>query len=58
MSVVMQLTCSTPRGEIVLALNRCILEASINCEFLLAKDDDSLASNSSTYSLGPERELG
>jgi hypothetical protein len=44
-------------GEIVKALNRCILESAVNLMFLLKKHDRETFDDFVRKSLGPEREL-
>ena len=57
MLVVTQLSAKGDRADVVFALNRSILESSINLEFLLAKNDDAAFEQFVRFSLGPEREL-
>jgi len=56
MVAVIQLSTSDARGEIVLALNRIILESAINLEFLVRSRDDKYFDQFVDFSLGPERE--
>lgn len=55
--VVLQLTSGSARGEVVQALNRCILETAVNLRFLIRRDDDCFYHQFVLHSLGPEREL-
>ncbi len=57
MMAVIQLTAKDRRGEVVLVLNRCILESAINLEFLVTQNSDQLFDRFVKNSLGPEREL-
>jgi len=57
MVAVIQLSTSDARGEIVLALNRIILESTINLEFLVRSADDKYFDQFVDFSLGPEREV-
>jgi hypothetical protein len=54
---VIQLSTGDDRGEIVLALNRIILESAINLEFLVRNKDDKYFDQFVDFSLGPEREI-
>jgi hypothetical protein len=54
---VIQLSTGDDRGEIVLALNRIILESAINLEFLVRSKDDKYFDQFVELSLGPEREI-
>ena len=45
------------RGEVILALNRSILESVVNLRFLLLKNEDRFYDQFVKFSLGPEREL-
>jgi hypothetical protein len=54
---VIQLSTSDARGEIVLALDRIILEAAISLEFLVRSADDKYFDQFVDFSLGPEREI-
>ncbi len=57
MVVVIQLSAKRDRLEVVLALNRSIMESAINLEFLVTKNDDRYFDQFVKFSLGPEREL-
>jgi hypothetical protein len=57
MLAVIQLSTSDDRGEIVLALNRIILESAISLEFLVRNTDDKYFDQFVDFSLGPEREI-
>jgi hypothetical protein len=57
MIVVTQLSAGGNRAEVVSALNRSILEAAINLEFLVTTNDDTYFDKFVTLGLGPEREL-
>ena len=57
MVAVTQLSSVRNRADVVLALNRSILEAAINLEFLLNAKDGKTFDNFVTSGLGPEREL-
>lgn len=57
MVVVTQLSVKGNRAEVVLALNRCIMESAINLEFLVRRDDNKFYDQFVKLSLGPEREL-
>jgi hypothetical protein len=57
MVAVIQLSTSDARGEIVLALNRIILESAISLEFLVRSADDKYFDQFVDFSLGPEREV-
>lgn len=57
MIAVMQLVSTADRGEVVLALNRSILESAANLRFLLLKNEGRLYDEFIRFSLGPEREL-
>ena len=56
MVAVIQLSTGDARGEIVLALNRIILESAISLEFLVRSADDKYFDQFVDFSLGPERE--
>ncbi len=56
MLAVIQLSTGDARGEIVLALNRIILESAISLEFLARSADDKYFDQFVDFSLGPERE--
>jgi len=56
MIVVTQLSAGGNRAEVVAALNRSILEAAINLEFLVTTNDDTYFDKFVTLGLGPERE--
>jgi hypothetical protein len=57
MVVVTQLSAKRDRQEVILALNRSIMESAVNLEFLVSKDDDRYFDQFVKFSLGPEREL-
>jgi hypothetical protein len=57
MLVVTQLSAKGNRAEVVSALNRSILESSINLEFLATTQEDKFFDQFVKFSLGPEREL-
>jgi hypothetical protein len=57
MVVVTQLSAGGNRAEVVLALNRSILETAVNLEFLVTTKDDTYFDKFVTQGLGPEREL-
>lgn len=56
MVAVIQLSTGDARGEIVLALNRIILESAVSLEFLVRSADDKYFDQFVDFSLGPERE--
>jgi hypothetical protein len=56
MVAVTQLSTGDDRGEVVLALNRIILESAISLEFLVRSADDKYFDQFVDFSLGPERE--
>jgi hypothetical protein len=57
MVAVIQLSTNDARGEVVLALNRIILESTINLEFLVRSAGDKYFDQFVDFSLGPEREV-
>ncbi len=57
MVAVTQLSSVRNRADVVLALNRSILETAINLEFLLDANDGGMFDRFVTSGLGPEREL-
>lgn len=57
MTAVVQLSATEKRGEVVLALNRSILESAVNLEFLLRAGESQYFDRFVEFSLGPEREL-
>jgi hypothetical protein len=57
MLAVVQLTAETDRGEVVMVLNRCIAESSINLRFLICKNEERFYDQFVSHSLAPEREL-
>ena len=58
MTAVMQLSDGQrDKGEVILALNRSIMESVVNLKVLIAKDDPRVFSQFVEFSLGPEREL-
>jgi len=56
MLAVIQLSTGDDRGEIVLALNRIIMDSAISLEFLVRSADDKYFDQFVDFSLGPERE--
>lgn len=57
MTAVLQLVSTADRGEVVMALNRSILESATNLRFLLLKNETKLYDDFVRSGLGPEREL-
>ena len=57
MIVVLQLSATRNRADVVFALNRSIMESVVNLEFLITKNDDKFFDQFVRFSLGPEREL-
>jgi hypothetical protein len=57
MIAVLDLTCKSDRGEVVLSLTRSIMESAFNLEFLVRAGDDKHYDDFVKYSLGAEREL-
>jgi hypothetical protein len=57
MLVVTQLGATKNRADVVMALNRSIMESAINLEFLVGKTDDRFYEQFIASSLGPEGEL-
>lgn len=57
MKVVIQLAAERANGEVIAALNRCVLETSINMEYLVKSRDPELFNSYVESSLGPEKEL-
>jgi hypothetical protein len=57
MTAVMQLSAQDDRREVVLSLNRSILESAVNLRFLLAKNSPDVFDSFVKAPLGPEREL-
>jgi hypothetical protein len=57
MRVVMQLSATRDRAEVVCALNRSIMESAINLEFLVRTNDEKYFDQFVKLCLGPEREL-
>jgi hypothetical protein len=57
MNVVLQLASTHSRGDVVLALNRCLTESALNLEFLVTTDSAKNYDEFVLFSLGPEREL-
>lgn len=57
MLAVVQLSTGDDRGEVVLALNRILLESAVNLEFLVRSPDGKYFDQFVDFSLGPEREL-
>jgi Family of unknown function (DUF5677) len=57
MLVVTQLSAKGDRADVVFALNRSILETTVNLEFLLNKNEVGVFDQFVKFSLGPEREL-
>ena len=54
---VVKLSADTEHGETVMALNRCIIESTVNLRYLLLKDEDEVYDRFVTSSLFAEREL-
>ena len=57
MASVVKLSADIEHGETVVALNRCIIESTVNLRYLLLKDDDRVYDRFVTSSLVAEREL-
>jgi hypothetical protein len=57
MIAVAQLASSARREDVVMALNRSIVESAINLRFLLHKNEERFFDQFARFSLGPEREL-
>jgi hypothetical protein len=57
MVAVIELSTKGNRGEVILALNRSIMESAINLEFLVRTKESKYFDQFVAYSLGPEREL-
>jgi uncharacterized protein DUF5677 len=57
MIAVTQLSAKDDRGEVVFALNRSVMESSINLEFLVRTSEERYFDQFVEFSLGPEREL-
>lgn len=57
MTAVTQLISSADRGEVVVALERSILESAVNLRFLILNNDASTYEQFIRSGLGPEREL-
>ena len=57
MTAVLQLVSTADRGEVVLALDRSILESATNLRFLLLKNENKVYDEFVRSGLGPEREL-
>jgi hypothetical protein len=57
MLAVVQLCAGHERGEVILALNRSILESVANLRFLVLKNEERFYDQFVKFSLGPEREL-
>jgi len=57
MVAVVQLSTGDDRGEIVVGVNRIILESAVSLEFLARSGDDKYFDQFVDFSLGPEREL-
>jgi hypothetical protein len=57
MMVVLQLSAADERGDVVFALNRCVIETATNLMYLLFKNDASVYDQFVLSSFGPEREL-
>jgi hypothetical protein len=57
MAAVMQLSAEDNRREVVLSLNRSILESAVNLRFLLTKNSADMFDAFVKATLGPEREL-
>jgi hypothetical protein len=54
---VVQFLATLNSGVLIKTLNRSILEATTNLQFLIAKDSDEYYDKFVAYSFGPEREL-
>ena len=54
---ILQLTVPDERGEVIMILQRCILETVINILFLIHHNDEELFDSFVKLSLAPEREL-
>jgi hypothetical protein len=57
MMAVAQLSQKGDRGEVVMALNRSIMESAINLEFLVCTTEEKYFDQFVEFSLGPERDL-
>lgn len=57
MVAVIQLSTGDDRGEIIVGVNRIILESAARLEFLVCSGDDKYFDQFVDFSLGPEREL-
>jgi hypothetical protein len=57
MLAVVQMTSTAERGDVVMALNRSILETAVNLRFLVLKNEERFFDQFVRLSLGPEREL-
>jgi Family of unknown function (DUF5677) len=57
MLVVIQLSAEGRRGDVIFALNRCILESSTNLLYLLQKNEEAIYDQFVRSSFGPEKEL-
>jgi len=56
MLAVIQLSAETNRGEIVMALERCIMESATNLRYLICKNSKKIYDEFVLSGLGPERE--
>jgi len=57
MITVVQLCSQADRGEVIMALNRCIAESAINLRFLARKNEGRFYDQFVRFSLAPEREF-
>jgi hypothetical protein len=57
MAGIVQFLATSKSGVLIQTLNRSIFEATINLQFLIAKDCDEYYDKFVAYSFGPEREL-
>ena len=57
MIAVAQLSSGPERGEVIMALNRCIVESATNVRFLDLKNEDKFYGQFVLFGLAPEREL-
>ena len=57
MLAVVQLSAESERGDVVFALNRCILESATNLVYLLRKNEPAIYDQFVFSSFGPEKEL-
>lgn len=57
MTAIIQMSATADRREVVMALNRCILESIINLKYVTLNNDDATIREFVSASLGTEREL-